>query len=403
MKSSKQIAETVLKERDKAQEKNKARNRRINRRIKRVSSCMSVAFVFLAVVLGSRRFDSSQIKTPSMIEDSFIYTEPASPSSDVILHEETDAASEEDHVRRESSTKTSIVKDSNTTTAVTKANQAGELSTFTANHHQTQCTLQSSSLAASNTTAPSKEENPDVTNTRTTKETDTAETITVPKWDERTLSERFMEFVWNGITYGTRDCIIDRSSIGSKLGLVMMAGKDICQNEEYSIRAEVFCINAISDHCAVAIQFEGYDSYYVYTNRNYCPSTLGELIDDLDLNHTLTFGSLKLGESETSTSDYDAVMIMNRVNTSRTSKNLSNSTPGTKLFRVSVNVELLGIQNKYLAVTKEGYIETNLMEWCFTFYIGADKAQGITDEFDMEQIKETTTEFEPTQEDIYEE
>ena len=54
MKNSKQIAEAVLKERDKAQEKNKARNRRI----KRVSSCMSVAFVFLAVVLGAKHFDS---------------------------------------------------------------------------------------------------------------------------------------------------------------------------------------------------------------------------------------------------------------------------------------------------------------------------------------------------------
>ena len=73
------------------------------------------------------------------------------------------------------------------------------------------------------------------------------------------------------------------------------------------------------------------------------------------------------------------------------------------MFCVSVNVELLGIQNKYLAVTKEGDIETNLMEWCFTFYIGADKAQEIADEFDMEQINETTTELEPIQEDIYEE
>lgn len=399
MKSSKQIAETVLKERDKAQEKNKARNRRI----KRVSSCMSVAFVFFAVVLGAMHFDSSQVKTSSMIEDTFIDTELASSSNDVVLPEETGVASKEDIAQRESSTKTSIVKDRNITTAVTKANQTEELSTFTANHHQTQCTLQSSSLAVSNTTASSKEENHDIINKKTTKETDTAETITVPKWDERTLSERFMEFVWNGITYGTRDCIIDRGSIGSKLGLVTMTGKDIYQNEEYSIRAEVFCINAISDHCAVAIQFEGYDSYYVYTNRNYCPGTLGELVDDLDLNHTLTFGSLKLGESEAATSNYDAAIIMNQINASRTSKNLSNSIPGTKLFCASVNVELLGIQNKYLAVTKEGDIETNLMEWCFTFYIGADKAQEIADEFDMEQINETTTELEPIQEDIYEE
>ena len=220
MKNSKQIAEAVLKERDKAQEKNKARNRRI----KRVSSCMSVAFVFLAVVLGAKHFDSSQIKTPSMIEDSFIYTEPASSANDVILHEGTDAVSEEDHVQRESSTKASTAKDRTNTTVVTKANQAGELSTFTANQHQTKCTLQNSSLAASNTTVSSKEEIRDVTNTKATKETDTAETITVPKWDERTLSERFMEFAWNGITYGTRDCIIDRGSIGSKLGLVTMTG-----------------------------------------------------------------------------------------------------------------------------------------------------------------------------------
>ena len=147
MKNSKQIAEAVLKERDKAQEKNKARNRRI----KRVSSCMSVAFVFLAVVLGAKHFDSSQIKTPSMIEDSFIYTEPASSANDVILHEGTDAVSEEDHVQRESSTKASTAKDRTNTTVVTKANQAGELSTFTANQHQTKCTLQNSSLAASNT------------------------------------------------------------------------------------------------------------------------------------------------------------------------------------------------------------------------------------------------------------
>ncbi len=218
-----------------------------------------------------------------------------------------------------------------------------------------------------------------------------SEAVIIPRWDERTLPTQFMEFDLNGISYCTKDHNIEGNHIGGILGTVTMEGQDVYEDKIHSIVAEVFNINDISNNCAVAVKFNGYESYYVYTNRSYSPATLSELVDDLKLSDTIFFGILT-PDDRTFVTDYDKSTIKELLNEYRDCATQYDYVGHRKLFSISTNVDLLGITNKSFAVTEDGYITTNIMEQGYAFYIGADKAQAIADKLGIDKIERVTPE-----------
>ena len=232
-----------------------------------------------------------------------------------------------------------------------------------------------------------------------------SEAIIAPKWDDRSLPTRFLELKLDGITYSTRNHSIDDGHISNILGTVTMEGHDVYEDKIHSTIAEVFSIRGISSNCAVAVKFNGYDSYYTYTNRDYSPTTLGELVDALDLNNTISFGTLSLEDDRTFVTDYDRSIISELLNKYRDCATLFDYDGHRKLFSVSTSVDMLGISNKSFAVTEDGYIKTNIMEQGYAFYIGEDRSREIADRLGIDNIERDTTPqiFNPEEEVFYEE
>lgn len=379
MKNTKQIAETVLRIRDAEQKKLILRNRRI----KRVTAGASSMLVFCAVILAVKNLKSSQSGIPTIDNNTIINTETPTTASDT-----------------EKST-----NDSTGTERPTKSTEDTEKESSTAEKSETSAhsTEKSTLSPTENDNAETTGREPTNSNTVPTEqhtEGDGSEAVIIPRWNERTLPTQFMEFDLNGIGYNTKDHIIEGNYIGDILGAVTMQGQDVYEDKIHSINAEVFSINDFSSECAVAVKFDGYDNYYVYINREYSPATLGELVDALKLNDTISFGALT-PDDRTFVTDYNKYFISGLLNEYRDCATQYDYVGHRKLFSISTNVDLLGITNKSFAVTEDGYITTNIMERGYAFYIGTDKAQEIADRIGIDSIKRVTAE--PVSGDLVEE
>lgn len=397
MKNSKQIAETVLKIRDSEQEKIKVRNRRI----KKITAGASTMFIFCAVILAARHLNSTQVMMPPTISDNrTINTEKTTSTSDTVS---SDSSNVSTVTQIEDIKGTANEKPTGNNKEIQKETSERETEVIAADS-KTETTFSNDSSEVTNTEHQTEDKtNP--TNAEPIPESSRDENVIIPKWDERTLPTQFMEFTFNGIIYGTRDSEIDSYYIGNPFGAVTMTGEDVYEDKTYTINAEIFNINGIASDCAVAVKFNGYENCYVYTNGNYHPNTLGELVDALNLNSNLTFGDLILSDDRTIVTDYDRQIIKDILNTYRTCENLSNSIYHKRLFSVAVSVDILGIKNKAFTITEDGYFITNIMDWQNTFYIGADKAQEIADKLGIDKIERDTTpqDYDPQEEVIYEE
>ena len=388
MKNTEQIAETVLRIRDAEQEKLMLRNRRI----KRVTAGASSLLVFCAVILAVRNLNASQGKIPAIDHDTVINTEAPTTVSDT---EKGDKLTESAVAERQTESTGNAVKDSISTEKQEKQESKADPTEKATSSPATERNAETSGREpAENNTSPVEQQAEDVS----------SEAIIEPKWNERTLPTQFMEFDLNGICYNTKDHIIEGSYIGGFLGVVTMEGQDIYEDKIHSINAEVFSINDISSECAVAVKFNGYDNYYVYINREYSPAMLGELVDALKLNDTISFGALT-PDDRTLVTDYDRAVLTGLLNEYRDCATLFDYTGHRKLFSVSANIDMLGISNKSFAVTEDGYITTNIMEWGYAFYIGEEKAKEIADRLGIDNIERNTTpqDFDPQEEVFYEE
>lgn len=381
MKNTEQIAETVLRIRDAEQEKLMLRNRRI----KRVTAGASSLLVFCAVILAVRNLNASQGKIPTIDNNHMIDTETSSTDEDNIRTESTGA---EHHTE---STGNAVKDNTSTEKQESKADPTEKATSSPATESNAET---SGREPVENNSSPTEQQTEDTGN----------ENAIIPKWNERILPTQFMEFDLNGIGYNTKDHIIEGSYIGGFLGAVTMEGQDIYEDKIHSINAEVFSICDISSECAVAVKFSGYDNYYVYINREYSPATLGVLVDSLKLNDTISFGTLT-PDDRTFVTDYDRAVLTELLNEYGDCATLFDYTGHRKLFSVSANVDMLGISNKSFAVTEDGYITTNIMEWGYAFYIGEEKAEEIADRLGIDNIEQDTTPytFDPQEEVVYEE
>ena len=379
MKNTEQIAETVLRIRDAEQKKLILRNRHI----KRVTAGASSMLVFCAVILAVKNLKSSQSGIPTIDNNTIINTETPTTASDT--EKSTNDSTGTEHPTE------------STENAVKESTSAEKLENSTHSTEKTTLT------PAENDNAETTGREPTNSNTVPTEqhtEGDGSEAVIIPRWNERTLPTQFMEFDLNGIGYNTKDHIIEGNYIGGFLGAVTMGGQDVYEDKIHNINAEVFCVKDISSECAVAVKFNGYDNYYVYINREYSPATLGELVDALKLNDTISFGALT-PDSRTFVTDYDKSLISGLLNEYRDCSTQFDDISHRRLFSVSASVDMLGINNKSFAITEDGYITTNIMERGYAFYIGTDKAQEIADRIGIDSIKRVTAE--PVSGDLVEE
>jgi len=218
---------------------------------------------------------------------------------------------------------------------------------------------------------------------KTTKDP-SAELAIIPKWDDRTIAEKFSSVTWNGTEYTTSsNTAIPSDQIGSLLGTFTAAGYDYSQSAlpEYQADCEMYSIHGIASACAVAVKFAGTDDYFPYTNAIYRPGTLGDLINDLNLRENLRINN-KIYYSYWEGEDFvqmeyslpDPNVVWTMLLSDAGLKNEAGENPAIDLsiMDCSIDVNVIGQRNIAISVTENGYLTTNILATEKRFFIGKD-------------------------------
>lgn len=233
--------------------------------------------------------------------------------------------------------------------------------------------------------------------TKTTTEATTEAIAIIPRWEEQPINCQFGEVEYHSARYTTRAASIAAEHIGSMLGTAVLSGYDIYEDASYTANASLYTIKTISEECAIALQFDGHEEYYVYANMFYRPDTLGEFIDALSLRDHLSTGSVSYhywkdpvnhtGYTTVEFTGLQTDVVWDMLLSDPTLKNENYDTDWhISAMSISVSVPLLGYENISIGLTEEGYLTTNILDSRKVFFIGPEKVALF-----MDYVKETCT------------
>lgn len=212
----------------------------------------------------------------------------------------------------------------------------------------------------------------------------TALTERIKKWDEKTNTEKFPIVKINGMEYSVANRQIPYDKIGNSVTRLTVLGKDEYTNSEYAANVEIYEIKGISAECAAAVKYDADGKYFVCRNAHYKPETLGQFMNDLSLKENLTFVSfsgtqMKNGkvicDVEYTNADKAKVWELLFSDTAAKAVKDYDSMNFETAAGIAIDLKLLGYENISLAVTRDGYLTTNILDTGKAFYIGKPAAE----------------------------
>ena len=212
------------------------------------------------------------------------------------------------------------------------------------------------------------------------------EMMAEPFWSDKTTPMQFPDISDGNILFSSQVTEISPEKVGKALFSGNMTGYDIYEDKTYITEGTAYEINNINRKCAVAVKIGNEDKYYVYINAEYTPETLRDMIDDLNLGETLTFGNAYSDRYENEPyrtyisrtyEDFSDSIVWDMLLDDTDIKNVSYDRYSEKIIHLSVNIPLLGYKNIHMGVTKDGYIITNILNTQKCFFIGSEKAEAF--------------------------
>lgn len=212
----------------------------------------------------------------------------------------------------------------------------------------------------------------------------------IPHWDDMSVEEKYSEIQLNSSRYTSMISDINNSEIVNLLGETTANGYDIYNDKEHTINCSVYSIKSISSNAVVAVKFAGYEGYYSYSNNYYIPTTLGDLINDLNLHENLVFNKIYYSywkDGIVANGNYiqmeytldDTSVIWDLLLSDTSLKNDGDKFYGASEMSISIDVKNVGHKNISLAVNESGYLQTNILNTGKTFFIGKDKVENFID------------------------
>lgn len=214
-------------------------------------------------------------------------------------------------------------------------------------------------------------------------------TQVIPRWEDMPPTRQFGGFSLNGIEYSAQGSEVEQQSIGMLLGQTTLVGYDIYENDrKYTKAGQIFTLNGISPNCAVAVQLQGLDKFFIYKNVWYTPETLGDLIDDLNLHENLVINQISYSywkDGKTVNGNFiqmqytlpDPSVVWEMLLNDRTLINEGDAYYSKAAMGVSVDMLIIGQKNISLAVNEAGYLQTNILDSGKSFFIGKEKVQAF--------------------------
>lgn len=208
-------------------------------------------------------------------------------------------------------------------------------------------------------------------------------------WEKLPFGEQYTEFSYAGQCYTTQAVPLDdMDMLGEQLGEVTLRGYDEIKQQPHELQATVCRLVDVSEEFALAVcppAHEGEDAIpYVFVNTSYRPATLGDMINDLNLEALMSFGWVYGDDGgHVVYEDVPDEVIWEWMLSDRTVENvydeqmLSQMGYGRRTMSVSVYIPALGYRNISLAVTDLGYLTSNIGSTGKAFYIGTERAEAI--------------------------
>lgn len=206
----------------------------------------------------------------------------------------------------------------------------------------------------------------------------------VKRWDEKTNTEKFPIVKINGTEYSVANRPIPYDKIGNSITKLTVLGKDEYTNSEYAANVEIYEIKGISTECAAAVKYDADGKYFVCHNSHYKPETLGQFMNDLSLKENLTFVSfsgtqMKNGKAicDVEYTNVDKAKVWELLFSDTAAKAVKDydSMNFETAAGIAIDLKLLGYENISLAVTRDGYLTTNILDTGKAFYIGEPAAE----------------------------
>ncbi len=166
--------------------------------------------------------------------------------------------------------------------------------------------------------------------------------------------------IFDSTTYDLKNIRISKFKADNFLGTTLT----MINNEMREGR--VFSIKGISKECAVMISYDD-QKYYLYTNNNYLPSNLGQLLDDTSLKQEALIKNIILYNNEIFsiyTEDY-STLICDMLSSISDSDYIENEhLPATLTSKVEIimDIPILGLYETKVTIYTQGILKIELSE-----------------------------------------
>lgn len=241
-----------------------------------------------------------------------------------------------------------------------------------------------------------------------------AEIFQEKKWNEKENNEKYTEVSFNGSLYLPTGVTAEKAEVGAALGRAEAKGFDIYDCKSYETDCEVYTAGAFPSEFLIAVKFTSDDRYYTYKADNRFVSDLKDFSDTLNFSETIQFGrevilsvqpyadsdKIKLNEN---TQLFEQVyQILENNGSAKALEYTAENEPkdGARILEFSVSSPLFGRYSRFLTVSEDGYLITNLVEAGVSFYVGEDAVKALFETADKsggEKYVPTTTPPYPTE------
>lgn len=212
-----------------------------------------------------------------------------------------------------------------------------------------------------------------------------AESNIVWPWKYLTDGEKYHTISLDNVTYSIRNCrTIGDEFLGETIGDAEAFGTDDITGKKYTATFEVRRIKGIAQEYMVAAgNDQGFYVYMVSDFKN--PATVGELLENYNLRQNMRLDHFSENTGDDENSDYsiedDSYIwdVLTGCSDAKLCQDDVFNKDGTGYIAFCVSSEALGVYKKVIYISESGYLETNILDYGYTYYIGEKPAREIID------------------------
>ena len=196
-----------------------------------------------------------------------------------------------------------------------------------------------------------------------------------PDFSNRTTPGKFPGVKLDGTEYAYPFSWVETGN-GTKRSASKIKSGVTVENYDHSDKkitttADIYSLSGFNKKLVIGVKFKGENEIYPYINTTYKPATLGEFLNAIDYDNTVTYGNIQLMNLNMPLNAQNKADIKKYLLSDKSAKNVE-TMPSGEYVTASINLTELGISNKSFKIYESGYITTNLIGYQYTFYVGKD-------------------------------